>query len=286
VISAWADSRAGPAASYVTPYERACKVFCEGPILHAVQTAHLFDDGKAFVDMPLKRDPAAVLDAFSRRFADPARGGRPPDRDALAAFVAEHFEAPGSDMLAWVPPDHAPMPPRIANISAYDLRLFALGLHDLWLQLGREPARSVQEHPERHSLLYLPHPAIVPGGRFRETYAWDTLWIVRGLLVSGMLATARGLVQNLLHMVTLLHFAPNGGRIYYALPGRSQPPLLSRMVREIFEAEVAAGAASGAGDAEARRFLAKAYPALVTDLSLWVGAIERATSARGVEGRV
>ena len=31
----------------------------------------------------------------------------------------------------------------------------------------------------------------VPGQRFREVYYWDTYWVVKGLLVSGMLESAK-----------------------------------------------------------------------------------------------
>lgn len=65
------------------------------------------------------------------------------------------------------------------------------------------------------SLLPLPHPTVVPGDRFRETYYWDSLWVVRGLLASGMAASAEGLVRNLLHMLGAVGHVPNGARAYY-----------------------------------------------------------------------
>jgi len=49
----------------------------------------------------------------------------------------------------------------------------------------------VASRPERHSLLPLPAWGVVPGARFREVYYWDSLWAVRGLLASGMHATAQ-----------------------------------------------------------------------------------------------
>lgn len=49
---------------------------------------------------------------------------------------------------------------------------------------------SVVEDPEKHSLLTLPYPAVVAGDRFREVYYWDSYFIVRGLIVSGMTQTA------------------------------------------------------------------------------------------------
>ncbi|GJP36524.1 hypothetical protein CLOM_g9575 [Closterium sp. NIES-68] len=85
------------------------------------------------------------------------------------------------------------------------------------------------------SLLALPHaPVIVPGERFREMYYWDSYWVIRGLLVSGMLDSALAAVRNLLHLARAHGHVPNGSRAYYL--NRSQPPLLSHMVRAVHAA--------------------------------------------------
>ncbi len=44
----------------------------------------------------------------------------------------------------------------------------------------------VPDTPNFFSLIYVPHPFIIPGGRFREIYYWDSYWIVQGLLISQM----------------------------------------------------------------------------------------------------
>ena len=59
----------------------------------------------------------------------------------------------------------------------------------------------MRELQPRHTLLHLPRPFVVPGGRFREVYYWDSFWIIRGLVVCGMLDTARGMVDNLADLV-------------------------------------------------------------------------------------
>ena len=56
----------------------------------------------------------------------------------------------------------------------------------------------VKEHPSRYSLVYLEQPFIVPGGRFRELYYWDSYWTILGLLVSKMNQTVKGDVLNTL----------------------------------------------------------------------------------------
>ena len=80
----------------------------------------------------------------------------------------------------------------------------------------------------------MPHAAIVPGERFRETYYWDSYWTVLGLIACGMLDTAEGVARNLLSLVERFGFVPNGARAYYL--NRTQPPVLASTCRAVFEA--------------------------------------------------
>ena len=66
------------------------------------------------------------------------------------------------------------------------------------------------------------------GGFFTEMYYWDSYWIIQGLLLCDMHHTARGIMENFFHLIHTLGYVPNGNRKYYI--GRSQPPLLTRMV--------------------------------------------------------
>ena len=79
-------------------------------------------------------------------------------------------------------------------------------------------------------MLHLPHPVVVPGGRFREIYYWDSFWIIRGLLQCEMYDTVKGMLLNFVHLIENHGKIPNGGRTYYL--NRSQPPLFIQMVRE------------------------------------------------------
>lgn len=159
-----------------------------------LQLAGIFNDSKSFVDSPLKEDPSVVLDAFARLPQQPSKA-------VLRQFVDDFFGAPGSNLERWSPPDFTADPSFLDSIGNATLRRFAKGIHQVWPLLGRRAAPDVARHPNRHTLLPLPHPVIVPGGRFRESYYWDSYWIVRGLLVSGMQRTAAGLVENFLTMV-------------------------------------------------------------------------------------
>lgn len=74
---------------------------------------------------------------------------------------------------------------------------------------------------------------IVPGGRFREFYYWDSYWIIRGLLYSEMFDTAKGMLRNFLSVIDRFGYIPNGGRVYYLR--RSHPPLLTAMIKSYVE---------------------------------------------------
>jgi len=80
-------------------------------------------------------------------------------------------------------------------------------------------------------LLYLPEPYVVPGGRFNEMYGWDSYFIVLGLLRDGQAERARQQTDDFLYEVERYGKVLNANRSYYLT--RSQPPLLSGMVRAV-----------------------------------------------------
>lgn len=225
-------------------------VYCRGPLLHDVQINHVFADSKHFVDMPIKNtsNPAAIpqeykayLEAIGPQWMLMEQKER---ILLLKVFLDQHFDAPGTDMTPVVPYDYQEdaLPPAIAKIESPAFREWAFQLHKLWKILGRMPKPQVQDdgHGVVGTFLHATPLAdlqlqrtqnvlVVPGGRFRESYYWDSFWIVEGLLVSNMKQTARGVVNNLLEYVAEFGFVPNGGRIYYLT--RSQPPMLSDMVK-------------------------------------------------------
>jgi alpha,alpha-trehalase len=86
---------------------------------------------------------------------------------------------------------------------------------------------------ETHGLLYLPHPYVVPGGRFNEMYGWDSYFIQLGLLRDGELAIAKSMVEQLLYEVEHYGTVLNANRTY--MLSRSQPPVLTLMILALFE---------------------------------------------------
>lgn len=83
-------------------------------------------------------------------------------------------------------------------------------------------------------LLYLPAPYVVPGGRFNEMYGWDSYFIVLGLVRDGLAGLARDQTDDFLYEVDHYGKVLNANRTYYL--SRSQPPLLSGMVRAVWDA--------------------------------------------------
>lgn len=85
---------------------------------------------------------------------------------------------------------------------------------------------------EEPGLLYLPHPYVVPGGRFNEMYGWDSHFIVLGLLRDGLVTEARQMADNHLYQVHHYGKVLNANRTYYLT--RSQPPFLASTVLEVY----------------------------------------------------
>ncbi|HYY58656.1 MAG TPA: trehalase family glycosidase [Pyrinomonadaceae bacterium] len=84
-------------------------------------------------------------------------------------------------------------------------------------------------------LLYLPHPYVVPGGRFNEMYGWDSYFIQVGLVRDGEMELARNVVDNFLYEIENYGRILNANRTYYL--SRSQPPFLTQMILNVYRAK-------------------------------------------------
>jgi alpha,alpha-trehalase len=83
-----------------------------------------------------------------------------------------------------------------------------------------------------HGLLYLPHPYVVPGGRFNEMYGWDSYFIILGLLRDGEIELAQSMVDQLAYEIQHYGTILNANRTY--LLKRSQPPVFTLAVLEVY----------------------------------------------------
>lgn len=97
----------------------------------------------------------------------------------------------------------------------------------LWAVLTRQPDQV------GGSLIPLPYPYIVPGGRFQEIYYWDSYFTMLGLSVSGRFDLIENMVDNFSFLIKTLGHIPNGNRAYYI--SRSQPPFFTLMVELLQE---------------------------------------------------
>ena len=114
-------------------------------------------------------------------------------------------------------------------------------------------------------LLYLPNKYVVPGGRFNEMYGWDSYFIVRGLLQAGRVELARGMVDNFFFEIENYGAMLNANRTYYLT--RSQPPFLSSMFVDVYEASQKQG--DKRDRAADKAWLERAYLDLSKDYEMW-----------------
>ncbi|KAI6173256.1 Trehalase [Aphelenchoides besseyi] len=227
-------------------------VYCEGPLIEAVNMHRLYNDSKDYVDRPLRQDPKIIMDEFSKRFPSDIRKIDP---DKLRAFVEEFFFPLTKELLPCTPTDWQEEPEKIMKIQDPELRAWALELNALWPTLCRIIDPKMLTVRDRHSILWVSHPFIVPGGRFREAYYWDAYWIIRGLLISGMTETAKLMVYNFATIIKDIGFIPNGLRVYYT--NRSQPPMFTPMVYAIYQ------------ETQDMEFLTKMMPYMEIEFKFW-----------------
>ncbi|KAJ2811828.1 hypothetical protein GGI24_006769, partial [Coemansia furcata] len=211
--------------------------------------AKLFPDDKTFVDKPTLKPSAQVLANFAQI------GGANASRDALAKFVGENFGQEGSELKNVDLTELDANPPFLNNVSNPMLKAFGQTVNGYWSTLIREQDYSVLCDGCVSSMLSLKYHFVVPGGRFRETYYWDTYFTIEGMLRSGLKDMTRSNIRDLLALVDFHGFVPNGARVYYL--DRSQPPMLTLMVKLYYE---------HTGDAS---FVAEALPLLQKEHAYW-----------------
>ena len=100
-------------------------------------------------------------------------------------------------------------------------------IEKLWNELTRVAPES------KGTLLMIPKPYIVPGGRFNEFFYWDSYFVMLGLQTSGRLEMMYNIVENCSYLINTFGFVPNASRSYFL--SRSQPPYFSLMLDLIFE---------------------------------------------------
>ncbi len=95
-------------------------------------------------------------------------------------------------------------------------------------------------HPkDDESLLGLPNRYLVPAYEedhpfdFNELYYWDSYFMIQGMLDEDHKDLVMGILDNLLYMQKRFGVIPNASRTY--LMGRSQPPLLTSFIFDVYD---------------------------------------------------
>jgi len=147
-----------------------------GALYTAVQKGEIFDDGKLFSDASAKISPEKII-ANYQELKDNADFN-------LKDFVLDHFQMPKSASSGFE-----------SNVQDS----LTTHIEKLWPVLSRNPD---QQKPEAwSSLIPLPYPYIVPGGRFNEIYYWDSYFTMLGLKVSGHSEIILNMIKNFAWMM-------------------------------------------------------------------------------------
>lgn len=182
-----------------------------GDLFSEVQLARIFNDYKTFPDCIPKIPSEEILKNYQASKDQPDFN--------LRDFVYEHFQLPDQSHSQYTADT-------TVNVSNH--------IDNLWNVL----ARKVTTQVPNSSLINLPYAYVVPGGRFREIFYWDSYFILLGLQASGRHDLVQSMVDNFSFLIHTFGYVPNGNRTYFL--GRSQPPFYSSMIELLSEKDPAA----------------------------------------------
>ena len=210
-----------------------------GQLFKDVQLSMAMGDNKTFTDAVPKYSRTVILKHYKAAHLSVQ------DSAAVREFVFQNFKVPVSAGTAAVSHKEA---------------LLKEHLEQLWPTLVRKS--DVAE--ANSSLLPLPKTYVVPGGRFREIYYWDSYFTMLGLAVSNHYDLIEDMLDNFKYLIDTYGHIPNGNRTYYL--GRSQPPYFALMVSLLHDKM---------GD----RIYKKYYSAMQKEYNWWMNGEEKATTA-------
>lgn len=208
-----------------------------GPLFKDVQLTKALGDNKTFVDMVPQFKPEVILKKYAVL--------KKKDSASLRGFVLANFFLPSA------------APPTVTEGLSLNSHLT-----ELWNTLTRK-ADSLRKYS---SLLPLPDSYIVPGGRFREIYYWDSYFTMQGLATSNRYDLIEDMLDNFAFLINQYGHIPNGNRNYYL--SRSQPPFFALMVELLHRQK---------GDAVYKKYL----PALEKEYAFWMDGKDRYMETAG-----
>jgi len=214
----------------------------ELPLLfHDVQISGIFPDSKTFPDCQPKISPDSIAIFYEDQ--------KYQEVFDLRNFIGNYFSCPVDS---------------ISDIVFSVEKNIEFHLHSLWNYLIHQDLHD----STMNSLLPLVFPYVVPGGRFREIYYWDSYFTMEGLAASGRMDLVKDMLNNFVYLINECGHIPNGNRSYYL--SRSQPPFFAEMVKLLMRES---------NDAEGLKYL----PALVKEYQFWMNMIPSHNSGKTVE---
>ncbi|MBK5279850.1 MAG: alpha,alpha-trehalase TreA [Bacteroidia bacterium] len=217
-----------------------------GLLFEEVQLNNILGDGKTFPDCVPNRGLGDIK-------ADYLKNHRS-DKFDLKKFVIENFSLPKTYS---------------GDYKSDSAKTAKQHIETLWTVLTRNPDE------EGGSLIPLPHPYIVPGGRFREIYYWDSYFTMLGLQVSGRADMIQNMVDNFSFLIDRIGYIPNGNRTYFI--GRSQPPFFSLMVKLLHDAKE---------KVDEKGVLVKYLPQLEKEYQFWMKGTDLINTTNTCQHRV
>lgn len=176
-----------------------------GELFEDVQLARVFPDSKTFCDvLPRDFSPEDILNKYRREKSESTFD--------LPAFISQYFIVPTTTLIN-------------ENQQTIDRHC-----QQLWPLLTRTIGKE-----KFSTLIDVPHPFVVPGGRFQEFYYWDTYFTMLGLIQSNELDLLNNMLENFAYLIRTIGHIPNGNRWYYR--GRSQPPFFVFMTELVGKTE-------------------------------------------------
>ncbi|GAK65251.1 glycoside hydrolase family 37 protein [Moesziomyces antarcticus] len=213
-------------------------IYCPGPLLQAVQLAGIFEDSKTFVDKATSRPESEVLDNFNK-----LGGGNTSNitYEEIVQFVDDNFVAEGVELVpADLGDEFVQDPEFLQGVEDEVVRDWLKQVHSYWELLARTTNSSSPSGVQCDGCVssFIPFNEsrvfVVPGGRFRELYYWDTFFVIEGLITSQLQSVVKAILENFGDLIDRLGFIPNGNRVYYE--NRSQPPFFTLMIDKYIEA--------------------------------------------------
>lgn len=207
-----------------------------------VQVSRIFADQKAFADCIPKAETSVILQEYQKQKQE--------NTFNLAAFVAEYFEVPPYNEVFFV--SDTSVAPEFHVAKLWDILTTTFNT-SIGTSIG------------------LPYPYVVPGGRFRELFYWDSYFTMLGLQVSGKTNLVENMINDFAWLIDNYNIIPNGTKSYFL--SRSQPPFFSLMIAMLSEEK---------GEAVYITYL----PQLTAEYNFWMKGSELLTNENNANGRV